>query len=78
MEYLPPSFDKDNIFELLHVSNEDGDLRQINNMDLEYDGHIWSRMMTANIKNDFGLKFKVTKCFKHLRCQNDIYPFFIH
>lgn len=35
-------------------------------MDINYDGHVWSKVIITNIKNSFGLSFKKACCLGHL------------
>jgi hypothetical protein len=35
-------------------------------MDRKYDGHAWSKVITTNIKNNFGLSFRKVHCLGHL------------
>jgi len=37
-------------------------------MDIRYDGHAWSKVITTNIKNSFGFSFKKVHYLGHLRC----------
>ena len=77
VNYLPPQFDGDKIFELppllqgcptLYRGDMDG-------MDKQYDGHTWYKTMTTNIANNVDLKFRKSSCTGHLRCSNSSYVF---
>jgi hypothetical protein len=50
---------------------------QMQGMDHKYDGHAWCKVKTSNIKNNFGLGFRNTKCLGHLCCDNDSYEHFL-
>jgi hypothetical protein len=39
-------------------------------MDKRYDGHVWTKTITTNITNEFGLSFRSSACVGHLRCNN--------
>ncbi len=47
-------------------------------MDRKYDGHAWSKVITTNINNSFGLSFRKVHCLGHLRCLHDICENFVH
>ncbi len=40
-------------------------------MDRKNDGHAWCKVITTNIKNNYGLSFKKTCCLGHLCCVQD-------
>jgi len=46
-------------------------------MDNKHDGHVWCKVNTTNIKNNFNLTFQSARCLGHLQCQNDGYDFFL-
>jgi len=50
---------------------------QMQGMDRKYDGHVWCRVITTNIKNNFGVNFKKACCLGHLRCLYDDYENFV-
>jgi hypothetical protein len=68
---LLTKFNGDILFKLLHVHHPLGQSRQLQSMDRKFDGHVWCKLQTNNIKNSFGLGFIMTKCLGHLCCQND-------
>lgn len=72
VEFLPPSFDGDVVFELPPIgkSATPTQARLLRGMDKRYDGHAWTRTITSNIKNDLGLTFRMSTCLGHLRCNN--------
>ncbi len=47
-------------------------------MDRKCDGHVWSKIITTNIKNNFCLSFKKAHCLGHLQCVQDDYKCFVH
>ena len=78
VNYFPPQFDGDKIFELpplpqgcpmLYGGDMDG-------MDKQYDGHTWYKTMTTDIANNFGLKVRKSTCTGHIKCPNNFYEFF--
>ena len=72
VNYLPPQFDGNKIFELLLLPQGCPTLYggDMDGMGKQYDGHTWCKTMTTNIANDFGLKFRKSTCTGHLRCPN--------
>ena len=79
VKYLPPIFDGLLIFELPPLSTT-ADVkigRLLDGMDKKYDGHVWCKTKTTNIKNDIGLTFRRAVCVGHIQCQNDVCSFFI-
>lgn len=72
VEYLPPTFDGDIIFEFppLGCHARQTVAKQLRGMDKRFDGHAWTRTITSNISNDFGLTFRTSSCLGHLRCDN--------
>ncbi len=74
---LPITFN-DIIFELSPICFPTNHYGQMQVMDHTYNGHIWCKMKTSNIKNNFGLGFRSTKCLGRLCCDNDYYEHFLH
>ena len=72
VEFLPPCFDSDVIFELPPIGNSAtlSQARLLRGMDRCHDGHAWTRTITSNIKNDMGLTFRTSSYSGHLRCSN--------
>ena len=72
VEFLPPRFDGDVIFELPPIGNSTtlSQARFLRGMDRRHDGHAWTRTIMSNIKNDMGLTFRTSFCLGHLRCSN--------
>ena len=72
VEFLPPCFDGDVIFELPPIGNSAtlSQARLLRGMDKRHDGHAWTRTITSNIKNDMGLTFRTSSCSGHLKCTN--------
>jgi hypothetical protein len=63
VSFLPIIFNDDIIFELLPIHLPIGHSGQMQGMDCKYDGHVWCKVKTSNIKKKFGLGFKSTKCW---------------
>jgi hypothetical protein len=40
-------------------------------MDRKYNGHAWWKLVTTNIKNNFGLNFRKTRSLSQLHCMHD-------
>ncbi len=40
-------------------------------MDIKYNGHVWCKLVTTNIKNSFGFNFKKAHRLGQLRCVQD-------
>lgn len=72
VEFLPPQYDRDVIFEfpLVGFQGTQSPTKQLGGMDKRYDGHGWSRTITSNIKNVFCLTSGTSSCLGHLRCEN--------
>jgi hypothetical protein len=80
VEYLPPVFDGAVIFELPpagHTATR-SQAKSMQGMDKRYDGHVWTKTITTNITNDFGLSFRSSTCVGHLRCNNKDYEYLFH
>jgi hypothetical protein len=71
MQYLPPSYDGDVIFELppscIFASTSKNTM---DSMDKRFDGHTWCRTITSNIHNSLGLTFRKSLCVGQLFCNN--------
>ncbi len=65
---LPIKFNGDILFELPHMRHSLGPSEQLQGMDRKYNGHAWCKLQTNNIKNLFGLGFRMMKCLGHLCC----------
>jgi hypothetical protein len=55
---LPIAFNDDIIFELPPIHLPIGHSGQMQGMDRNYDGHVWCKVKTSNIKNNFCLGLK--------------------
>jgi hypothetical protein len=75
---LPTKFNGDILFELPPLHHLLGHSKQLQGMDKKYNGHVWCKLQTCNIKNVFRLGFRTTKCLRHVCCQNDFYFLFQH
>jgi hypothetical protein len=78
VNYLPTKFNGDILFELPPMCDLLRHFEQLQGMDRKYDGRAWCKLKTDNIKNSFGLGFRMTKCLGHLCCQNDYCVLFQH
>jgi hypothetical protein len=72
VQFLPPTFDGNVLFELppvdtsaLHTQS-----KSMQGMDKHHDGHAWTKTVTSHIKNDMNLTFRTSTCAGHLRCGN--------
>jgi hypothetical protein len=63
---LPTTFNGDILLELLPLPPSNPSSTQMQGMDKKYDGHAWSKVITTNIKNSFGLSFRKLHCLGHL------------
>jgi hypothetical protein len=72
VQYLPPSFNGDVIFELppSRVSASTSK-NTMDGMDKQFDGHTWCRTITSNIHNSQGLTFRKSSCVGQLICNNE-------
>ena len=68
VQYLPPNFDGDILFELPPPINCGGLAGLMQGMDKKHDGHPWCKTKTTNIKNDLHLTFRRSVCVGHMRC----------
>jgi hypothetical protein len=77
VQYLPPSYNRDVIFELppSQVSASTSK-NAIDIMDKRLDGHTWCRTITSNIHNNQGLTFRKSLCVGQLVCNNKSCNFF--
>jgi hypothetical protein len=66
VHFLPIAFDGDVFFKLPLVFLIVHRLSQMQGMDRKYDGHVWCKVITTNIKNSFGLSFKKACCLGDL------------
>ncbi len=78
MNCLTTKFNGDILFELLPMRHPLGHSEQLQGMNKKYDGHVWCKLQTSNIKSLFRLGFKMTKCLGHLCCLNDFCPLLQH
>jgi hypothetical protein len=72
VEFLPPTFDGDVLFELppVDTSTLHTKSKSMWGMDKHHDGHAWTKTVTSHIKNDINLMFRTSTCSSHLRCRN--------
>ena len=66
-------FDGAVIFELPPASDTAAwsQVKSMQGMDKHYNGHVWTKTITTNIKKDFGLSFRYSACVGHLRCNKE-------
>jgi hypothetical protein len=69
VQFLPPTFHGDVLFELPLVDTSDP-FHMMHGMDKRHDGHAWTKIVTSNIKSDMSLMFRTSTCIGHLRCEN--------
>ena len=72
VEFLPPAYDGDAIFELppCQLSSSSLATKNLEGMDKRSDGHSWCKLITTNIHNSDNLKFHKSFCAGHLICEN--------
>ena len=72
MEFLPPAYDGDAIFELppCRLSSSSSVAKNLEEMDKCCDGHPWCKLVTTNIHSSNNLKFRKSFCAGHLICEN--------
>ena len=72
VEFLPPVYDGDGIFELppCRASSSSSAAKNLEEMDKRSDGHPWCKLVTTNIHNSNNLKFRKSFCAGHLICEN--------
>ena len=72
VNHLPPRFDGTHVFVLpaAEVSSSQTRAKSLDNMDKQYDGHVWTKTQTTTIRNDVGLAFRSSSCVGHLQCHN--------
>jgi hypothetical protein len=78
VSFMPITLNDDIIFELPPIHLPTSHFKQMQGMDHKYNGHAWCKAKTSNIKNNFGLGFRSTKCLGHLHCDNDSCEHFFH
>jgi hypothetical protein len=80
VQFLPPTFNGDVLFELppVDMSNLQMHAKLMHGMDKHHDGHAWTKTITFHIKNDMSLTFRTSTCVGHLRCENQDYKYTSH
>ncbi len=66
VQFLLIAFNGDILFELSPMHSNVHNLSQMSSIDRKYNGHAWSKLVTTNIKNMFGLRFKKVCSLGHL------------
>lgn len=71
VEFLPPKYNGDIIFEFLPLgsSSKDTKAKHLCGMDKQYDGHVWTRTHISNSTNEFGLIFCMSFFCGYLLCK---------
>jgi len=77
ISFLPTTFNKNILFELPPLSPNDPSSSHMQGMDRKCDGHAWSKVITTNIKNNFGFSFKKIHYLDHLHCVQIDYSCFV-
>jgi hypothetical protein len=69
VQFLPPTFNGDVLFELPMVAISDLQMlaKLMHKMDKR---HAWTKTVIFHIKNDMSLTFRTSTCVGHLRCEN--------
>lgn len=72
VEFLPPIFHGDVLFELPPIEKLDlhSYTKLMHGMNKKNDGHSWTMTMTPHINNDMNLTFCTSSCISHLQCEN--------
>jgi hypothetical protein len=68
ISFFPTTFNGDILFELPPLFPNNPSSIQMQGMAKNYDGHTWSKVITTNNKNNFGLSFRKACCLGHLHC----------
>jgi hypothetical protein len=77
VQYLPPSYNGDVIFELPpSLVSASTSKNTMDGMDKQFDGHTWCHTITSNIHNNQGLTFRKSLCVGQLVCNNKSCDFF--
>jgi hypothetical protein len=77
VQYLPPSYIGDIIFELLpSCVSASTSKNTMDSLDKRFDGHAWCRTITSNIHNSQGLAFRKSLYVGQLVCNNKSCDFF--
>jgi hypothetical protein len=77
VQYLPPSYNGDVIFELPpNCVSASTRKNTMDGIDKRFDGHTWCRTITSNIHNNQGLTFRKSLCVGQLVCNNKSCDFF--
>jgi hypothetical protein len=68
VDFLPPVFNGDVVFELPLIESFAGNLQAklIMGMYKPRNGHAWTKTITSHTKNDMGLTFCTSSCIGHL------------
>jgi hypothetical protein len=72
VEFLPPTFNGDVIFELppIEISGVQSQAKLMVGMDKRHNGHAWTKTIISHFENDMGLTSGILAYFGHLRCGN--------
>ena len=69
MQFLPPTFNRDVLFELPLIDTS-VPFNMMHRIDKHHDGHAWTKTVTSNIKSNMNLTFRTSTCIGHLYCKN--------
>jgi hypothetical protein len=65
---IPTTFNGDVLFKLPPLIGPNCHFGQKQGMDKKHDGHVWYKVKTINIKNNFNLNLQKIRCLGHLQC----------
>jgi hypothetical protein len=71
IQFLLIAFNGEILFKLSLMFLIVHNLSQMHGMDRKYDGHIWCKLVTTNIKKIFGFRLRKAHCLGHLCCVHD-------
>jgi hypothetical protein len=72
MDFLPPVFNSDLVFELLPIGNPsmDSQVKLMVGMNKQHDRQALTKTITSHIKDDMSLTFCSSSFIGHFRCDN--------
>jgi hypothetical protein len=71
VQFLPPTFNGDVLFELppVDMSALQSHAKLMHGMDKHHDGHAWTKTIISHIKNNMNLTFRTSTCVGHFHCK---------
>ncbi len=78
VSFLPMTFYDDILFRMPPLFPINLSSLHMQGMDKKYDDHAWSKVITTNIKNNFGFSFKKVHCLGHLWCVETNCDYVVH